>query len=151
MDIATKPEQSPAFIAKIVVRWRDLDPMGHVNNAVYLTYLEEARLQFGQKIGLSFDPRAVPVMASSENHYRRPIEWPANLHVQLFIQRMGRTSTTLGHRIVDATNQEKLYCEGHVTTVWFNRVDGKAIEAPSQLRELAENESHANSVDTSLP
>jgi acyl-CoA thioester hydrolase len=32
-----------SFVKRIEIRWRDMDGFGHVNNAVYLTYLEEAR------------------------------------------------------------------------------------------------------------
>ena len=34
------------YTKRIEIRWRDMDGFGHVNNAVYLTYLEEARDQF---------------------------------------------------------------------------------------------------------
>jgi acyl-CoA thioester hydrolase len=36
--------------ARIRIRWRDMDAYGHVNNAVYLNYLEEARDAFVQKV-----------------------------------------------------------------------------------------------------
>ena len=37
---------TPLFVAQLAVRWRDLDAFNHVNNSSYLTYLEEARLQW---------------------------------------------------------------------------------------------------------
>jgi acyl-CoA thioester hydrolase len=95
------------FVAPISVRWRDLDAFNHVNNANYLTYLEEARLQWLQQVRDWFSEESMPVLAASELQYRRPIEWPASLHVELRCTRLGTSSMTLAHRIVDATDPER--------------------------------------------
>jgi Thioesterase-like superfamily len=44
---------TPIFIHRLEVRFRDCDPMGHVNNAVYLTYLEQARFSHWRAIGIA--------------------------------------------------------------------------------------------------
>jgi acyl-CoA thioester hydrolase len=45
-------EATPMHQKQIEIRWRDQDPYGHVNNAVYLTYLEEARDEWlGRALG----------------------------------------------------------------------------------------------------
>ncbi|HJU08550.1 MAG TPA: acyl-CoA thioesterase, partial [Rhodanobacteraceae bacterium] len=54
--------------------WRDLDAFNHVNNSSYLTFLEEARLQWLRTVpGEWFTAHAMPVMAAVELHYRKPI------------------------------------------------------------------------------
>ena len=52
------PEPTPVRVP-IDVRWRDLDPLGHVNNAVYLSYFEIARVRYAQALL----PDALPVDA----------------------------------------------------------------------------------------
>lgn len=126
------------YVAPITVRWRDLDAFNHVNNANYLTYLEEARLQWLRHVPGWFDEHSMPVLAASEVNYRRPIEWPAELHVELTCERLGNSSITLAHRIVDADDSDRLYSDGHVVMVWMNPTTGKTVSLPQSIRDAAE-------------
>jgi acyl-CoA thioester hydrolase len=128
---------APLFVASIEVRWRDLDAFNHVNNANYFTYLEEARLQWLRQVRDWFDAQSIPVMAASELNYRLPIEWPAQLEVQLVCERLGNSSLTLGHRIVDAADTSRIYCDGRVVVVWMNPATGKPVPLPLTIREAA--------------
>jgi acyl-CoA thioester hydrolase len=134
---ATEATNTPLFVAPIGVRWRDLDAFNHVNNANYLTYLEEARLQWLQHVPGWFNEHSMPVLAASEVNYRRPIEWPAQLNVQLFCERLGNSSITLAHRIVDA-NDDALYSDGKVVLVWMDPATGKPVPLPPSIRDAAE-------------
>jgi len=132
------PEAAPVslFVASIGVRWRDLDAFNHVNNSIYLTYLEEARLQWLQHVPGWFDEHSMPVLAASEVNYRRPIEWPAQLQVQLFCERLGNSSITIAHRIVNADDQG-LYSDGKVVLVWMDPATGKPVPLPQSIRDAA--------------
>jgi acyl-CoA thioester hydrolase len=129
---------APLFVASLSVRWRDLDAFNHVNNSNFLTYLEEARLQWLKHVpGPWFDERSMPVLAASELNYRLPIEWPAELHVELRCTRLGNSSMTIAHRIVSAGDSERLYSDGHVVMVWMDPASGKPVLLPSCIREAA--------------
>jgi acyl-CoA thioester hydrolase len=129
----------PLFIAPISVRWRDLDAFNHVNNSNFLTYLEEARLQWLKHVpGPWFDEQSMPVLAASTLNYRQPIPWPAQLHVELHCTRLGNSSMTIGHRIVDADDSTRLYSDGHVVMVWMNPATGKPVALPPAIREAAQ-------------
>ncbi len=130
--------RSTLYVATIGVRWRDLDAFNHVNNSNYLTYLEEARLQWLRHVPGWFDEHSMPVLAASQINYRRPIEWPAQLHVELICERLGNSSVTLGHRIVDANDSDALYSDGHVVMVWMNPATGKPVSLPQSIRDAAE-------------
>lgn len=134
---ASEAPNTPLFVAPIGVRWRDLDAFNHVNNANYLTYLEEARLQWLQHVPGWFNEHSMPVLAASEVNYRRPIEWPAQLNVQLFCERLGNSSITLAHRIVDA-NDDALYSDGKVVLVWMDPTTGKPVPLPTSIRNAAD-------------
>jgi acyl-CoA thioester hydrolase len=135
----TAAAHAPLFVAALDVRWRDLDAFNHVNNSNYLTYLEEARLQWLQHVRDWFSADAMPVLAASELQYRRPIAWPASLHIELRCERAGHSSLTLAHRIVDAQDASRLYCDGRVVMVWMNPVTGKPVPLPATIRAAAAN------------
>lgn len=129
---------SPAVLIRVPidVRWRDLDAFNHVNNSSYLTFLEEARLQWLQHVpGKWFGEHCMPVMAASQLNYRRPIEWPARVAVELHVERVGTTSLTIAHRIVDAADPRALYCDGNVVLVWMDPAAGKPVPLPAAIRE----------------
>ena len=117
------------------VRWRDLDAFNHVNNSKFLSYLEEARLRW--MIGLPgewIDENVAPVVAAANVNYRRPIEWPNEIVVELFVERLGRTSLTIGHRIVHADDASVLYADGNVVMVWIDKAGGQAAALPDCVR-----------------
>ncbi|WP_158886363.1 thioesterase family protein [Rhodanobacter sp. L36] len=128
----------PLFVASLSVRWRDLDAFNHVNNSNFLTYLEESRLQWLSHVpGPWFDENSMPVLAASQINYRQPIAWPASLHVELRCERLGSSSMTVAHRIVDASDASCLYSDGHVVMVWMNPATGKPVPLPAAIREAA--------------
>jgi acyl-CoA thioester hydrolase len=117
------------------VRWRDLDAFNHVNNSKYLSYLEEARLRWMLSVpGQGLDDHVAPVVAAASLNYRRPIEWPAEVEIELFVERLGNTSVTIGHRIVDANDDSVLFCDGNVVMVWIDRGTGRAAQLPEAVR-----------------
>ncbi|MEO7051205.1 MAG: thioesterase family protein [Rhodanobacter sp.] len=130
---------TPLFVATLSVRWRDLDAFNHVNNSNFLTYLEEARLQWLQHVRDWFHEDAMPVLAASDLQYRRPIAWPATLHIELRCTRLGGSSITIAHRIVDAADANCLYSDGHVVMVWMNPASGKSATLPDSIRVAAQS------------
>ncbi|KIQ98118.1 histone protein [Lysobacter sp. A03] len=120
----------------MAVRWRDLDAFNHVNNSKYLSYLEEARLHWMMGVpGQGLDDHVAPVVAAAQLNYRRPITWPAEVVVELFVERLGNTSLSIGHRIVDDEDRSIVYCDGNVVMVWIDRDSGRAAELPKNVRE----------------
>ena len=137
----TSAQAVPArfHVAEMTVRWRDLDAFNHVNNSSYLTYLEEARLQWLVNVpGARDDDQAQPVLVASQLNYRRPISWPARLQIELFCERLGNTSLTIAHRIIDADHPDQLYCDGNVTMVWIDPIRGTSVSLPDPIRSAAQ-------------
>ena len=138
-DAAAQPRQ-PAATATLIsvpmmVRWRDLDAFNHVNNSKFLSYLEEARLQWLMTLpGEWIDENIAPVVAAAHINYLRPIAWPNEIAIELFIERLGNTSLTIGHRIVGSTEDGALYADGNVVMVWIDKQGGKAAALPEVIR-----------------
>ena len=120
----------------VPLRWRDLDALNHVNNAAFLTFLEEARLRwFAQLAGPWFGETWMPVVAAIHVNYRAQLSWPGQIVVQLYRERVGNSSLTVAHRIVDAAEPEKIYSDGNTVLVWVNPADGKAVALPEVIRD----------------
>jgi acyl-CoA thioester hydrolase len=91
------------FTSKVFVRWADLDAFGHVNNAVYLTYSELARVDWGGKQFAPKDPGSVLVemtVAHSEVDYLIPItKFGVDYDVNLWVESIGNTSFTMAYEV----------------------------------------------------
>jgi YbgC/YbaW family acyl-CoA thioester hydrolase len=82
----------------ITVRFADLDPQGHVNNAVYLTYLESARLGYYEKAGIWGREAGIKtgmVVAHIDIDYLAPIFFGQAIQVGVRLARLGQKSFTL--------------------------------------------------------
>ena len=133
----TSPAARNKQLARIPmsVRWRDMDAMGHVNNAKYVSYLEEARVRWMLGVeGVSLSDRIAPVVAATNINYRLPIVWPNDIVVELFVERLGNSSVTIGHRIIDQQDEGKLYSDGNVVVVWMDTQTGKSAPLPEAVR-----------------
>jgi acyl-CoA thioester hydrolase len=126
------------FRMPMALRWRDLDAFNHVNNATFLTYLEEARIRwFASLDGPWLTDAIAPLMAAVQVNYRKPIDYPAEISVELTAERVGNTSLTLGHRIVGADGTP-LYADGHTVLVWICRSSGRPVALPDSIRAAVE-------------
>lgn len=95
--------ETPAWLIRLplTVRFRDCDSYGHVNNAVYLTYLENARLALWKAQGVTG-----VILARAEVDYRAQATYGDELEVRARIEGFGRTSFRYVYEIIDvATGQ----------------------------------------------
>ena len=122
------------FRLAMPVRWRDLDAFGHVNNATYLGYVEEARVRWFKSLSPDWAGETVaPILAAIAMNYRRPCGWPESLRIELFAERLGNKSVTIGHRILSTTEPGLLYADGNAVMVWVDR-DGQTVQLPEAIR-----------------
>lgn len=81
------------------VRYRDLDPRGHVNHAVYVSYMEQAKgAFFAEVVGVPLD-EANTVVRSLDVDYERSIEGDQQVTVDLRVENVGETSFTISYRL----------------------------------------------------
>ena len=122
------------FRLPLQLRWGDLDAFNHVNNSNFLTYLEEARIRWFDSIGEAWvTDEFAPLLAAVQLNYRRPIPYPSEVVVQLFVDRVGTSSVTIGHAI-GSDDGTVLYCDGHVVAVWIDRASGRPRPLPDSIR-----------------
>src|SRR5829696_924153 len=100
------------FHHPIEVRYGDLDPQGHVNNAKHLTYFEQARVAYMIELGLftkdqSFTEIGV-IVAAIHITYLEPIYFRQNIKVGVYAAKLGSKSMTWKQNIVDADTGREL-------------------------------------------
>lgn len=124
------------FRIPIELRWSDLDLLGHANNAKFLTYIEEARIRWFKTVSEGWaDGQTVPLLAAAQINYRLPITYPAHIHIEMYADRVGNSSLTIGHRIVG--EDARLYADGHCVLVWIDRANGRPVALPDSIRAAA--------------
>lgn len=116
------------------VVFRDLDAMGHVNNAVYFTYLETARLRYLKELLALDDLLQIPViMAEATCSYRSPAFYGENLVVGLGISRFGTKSFVMGYKV--ETDRGRVVATAQTVQVMYDYATGQTIPVPDWFKE----------------
>lgn len=87
------------FPTDVQVRFRDIDAMGHVNNAVYATYVEQARAEYFEQVLEDGLDAVSTVLASLELSYERPILLEQSVRVEIDVPELGRSSLPMTYEI----------------------------------------------------
>ena len=120
----------------IRVRFRDTDAMGHVNNAVFLTYLELARIDYFfnrfkvvKPLDLSF------ILARVEIDFKRPITMADNPLVQVWVSRIGKSSWSFSYRITDKKDKTITFALANSVQVAFDYKKNTSIPLPQEFKD----------------
>jgi len=85
------------------VRFGDLDPNQHVNNAVYATYFETGRVTLMKDRSYGLMPEGLAwIMVRLDMHFRAELHWPATIELGLGVAKFGRTSVTFDQVVFSA-------------------------------------------------
>ena len=126
------------FYHPIEVRYGDLDPQGHVNNAKHLTYFEQARISYLVELGLftkdqSFMEIGV-ILADVHITYLAPIYFGEHIKVGVQPVKLGTKSMTWAQNIMDVKTGKEL-ARGEVILVTYDYEAEKTINIPHEWRE----------------
>ena len=120
------------------VRFRDVDMFDHVNNAVYLTYVESARVAYyGHLTGIK-DPRDFDMtVARAEIDFLKPVFYGQTIHIYTRAGRIGNKSWTLEHEMRDAETGE-VVARATTVNVHYDHYTGKSKPLPQEIVDLIE-------------
>ena len=123
--------------AEIQVRFSDLDVMGHVNNATYLSYFEMTRVHyFKELLGESWDwKKAGILLVRNEIDYLIPILLHQQPKIKMFLIEIGNKSFQLGYEIYIG---ETLHTKGSSILVCFDAVTQQSILVPQAMKNALE-------------
>jgi acyl-CoA thioester hydrolase len=118
------------FVHRETVRFRDLDGMGHVNNAVFSTYLEQARLAwFGTDEHM---PLEDVILAHTEIDFRSPLELGAPVEIGVRPSRVGNKSFELEYEL---RCEGRLVAEAKSVLVGYDYERGESAAIPERWRK----------------
>jgi acyl-CoA thioester hydrolase len=122
-----------AFVIPIEVRFRDLDAMGHVNNAVFASYFEMGRLALYRALhGADLAARDFDfILARLEVSYRRPVHLDDACRLGVRVAEIGRSSFVIEYRL-EAGGE--LAATGSSVQVFFDYARGEKRPVPDGFR-----------------
>jgi len=125
------------FSIDLPVQFRDIDVMGHVNNATYLQYMETARVELARRLGQVTEGfRTSFIIASARCEYKKPIRDERRITVSVWVSRIGDRSWDLDYSIRGPRKAE--YAIGRTTQVAYDYKTRAAVQISGKLRrELA--------------
>jgi acyl-CoA thioester hydrolase len=123
------------FTKSIEVRFRDVDAIGHVNNAVYLTYIESARVAYWLHVTGRTGVSAVNIiLARAEIDFRSPVVLGETIEVYVRAVSMRRSSFVLAFTLTDRTSG-RLVAEAQNVVVYYDYAAQKSRPIPKDIRQ----------------
>ena len=117
------------FVHREPVRFRDLDGMAHVNNAVFLTYLEQARLAwFGEA---DLQPLQDVILARTEIDFRSPVRQGEVVEIGVRSSRVGTKSFELEYELQAGG---RVVAEAKSVLVGYDYEQAKSTQIPERWR-----------------
>jgi acyl-CoA thioester hydrolase len=124
-----------AYRHRLSVRFRDCDAMGHVNHAVYFTYMEQCRLTFWRDVTGTASPETRVIVARAECDYRAPAHFGDEVEVRVKVGAIGRSSFALEYEIVEV-GSTRLIATGKTVMVSYDYTAAKSVPLPDAARVL---------------
>ncbi len=116
----------------IEVRFRDLDVLEHVNNAVYATYLEVARLRYLTDVGLGAPPKPTMMVARLEIDFQTSIVFGQRVEVGIRVAEIGAKSFAFAYEV---RADGEIAAVGKSVQVWFDFASNQSVRVPDSARE----------------
>ena len=124
---------------RLEVRFRDIDAFGHVNNAAFVTYLEQARIRYLIDNLHEETPQRLPlILASLQVDFRAPILFGQEVEIGTRVDWIGNTSFSVSHRMTAGTGPEageRLAAEAATVLVAYDYATERPIRVPDPWRD----------------
>ncbi|MEM8969208.1 MAG: thioesterase family protein [Bacteroidota bacterium] len=113
----------------IQVRYSDMDMLGHANNAVYLTYLEAARIAYFREVSRPGSDEIALVLAHADMNFKIPLTPGIQPVVRMRATRLGNSSMTIDNIITDE-GEERLFFTASTVMVAIDPKTGRPVPIP---------------------
>ena len=123
------------FRTPITIRFSDIDAVGHVNNAIYLTYFEVARFAYWKEITDWNLRKDGVIVGRSEVNYLKPITLEDEIYCYVRTTRIGNSSFDMMHLLVRVTpNGEEICTTGKTVCISYDYTRNKSVTIPDRER-----------------
>jgi acyl-CoA thioester hydrolase len=118
-----------SFVHRETVRFRDLDSLAHMNNAVYATFIEQARIAFLSPQGADVQNM---ILARLEIDFRSPVELGETVEIEVTPTRVGTKSFDLGYVLRAG---DRVVAEAKTVLVAYDYELAQSVELPNDWKE----------------
>lgn len=115
------------------IAWGDMDALGHVNNARYFDYFQEARIEWLASLSINLRQPIGPVVIHVACTFLKPIIYPANLTIKSSAHSLGHSSFIIDH---DLFQEQTVMAQGISKIVWVDYKRNKSVALPDNIRHL---------------
>lgn len=133
----SKPRRADyRLFTPVPTRWGDADALGHINNVIFVRYLECGRVDYFQQLcGLTLGPSDHQgfVLANLEIGFRSQLHHPAMLEVATRISRLGQSSFDIEASIFQQHHDDAIITSKAVC-VWFDFDNNTSLALPDDIR-----------------
>ncbi len=132
-------------VVDIPVAWGEMDAYGHVNNAVYLRWLETARIAYFIETGVTerMDSDGIgPILARISVDFRLALSYPDTVRVGTTVSRLGSASFDMHYGLTSSVHGGKQVAESQAVVVMVDYRTGKSVSLWDELRERIRRVSH---------
>jgi acyl-CoA thioester hydrolase len=127
-------------VVTVPVQWGDQDAFGHVNNTVFLRWMEAGRIAYFSEVRMVHDALGTgrgPILASVTCNFRRQVTFPDQVRIGSRVARIG-TSSFVVEQAVASDRLSALVADGTSTVVHFDYAAGKSCPVPDEIRRAIE-------------
>ena len=122
---------------RMVMRWGEMDALGHMNNVSYLRYFEEARISWFESLNLEYKPGSEgPILGTITCKYIKPAVYPVEFELTSYIGQPGNRSFRMWHELYNAHDPAERFAEAEAVLVWIDIAEGKSRPMPDWMRRL---------------
>jgi acyl-CoA thioester hydrolase len=118
-----------------------MDSFGHVNNTLYLRWVESGRIDYfiRARLWVPTEPLVTgPILAAVNCNYRIPVEFPDTVHIGTRVTQMGNSSFKMSHVIV-STAHNAVAADLDSTLVFYDYSQSKPTRLPDEIRSIINN------------
>ena len=120
-----------SFKHKLTTRWKDLDAFRHINNASFLSYIEDARIVLLKRWKINYSSRSL-IVASVKIDYLKQVKHPSSLTVGQRVSRIGNKSFDIQSALFVEGNTEPV-CISTITSVAFDFDLNKTVKVYPEI------------------
>jgi acyl-CoA thioester hydrolase len=118
------------------IDWSEIDLFGHVNNLTILKYIQAARVNYLEMIGLmqlQSEIKIGPILASTTCQFRKPLFYPGQVKIYSKVDRIKNTSFLLQHEIIN--DKEEIIAEAQDIIVLYDFEKNTKLTIPTGIKE----------------
>ena len=119
------------FQHPVTTRWKDLDAFRHINNAVFLSYIEDARIVLLKRWKINYAEKSL-IVASVKIDYLKQVKHPSSLIVGQKVSRLGNKSFDIKSAIFIENNPEPV-CISTITSVAFDFTINQTVKVFEEI------------------